>query len=81
MGAGVLLLVVGAILAFAVQDHVPAINLPVVGLILMIAGAGIIAYARHGEQHERRIRRVEETGDPVHPTQVTEEVIREQDRH
>ncbi len=81
MGIGVLLMVVGAILAFAVNDQVPAINIPVVGVILMVAGAAIIAYARHGEEHERRVRRVEETGDPMHPTHVTEEVIREQDRH
>ena len=81
MGIGVLLMVVGAILAFAVEDRVPAVNVPMVGVILMVAGAGIIAYARHGEERERRVRRVERTADPADPTHVTEEVIREHDRH
>jgi uncharacterized membrane protein len=77
----VLLMVVGAILAFAVEDNVPAIRLPIVGVILMIAGAAIIAYARHGEERERRVRRVEETADPDTPVHITEEIIREHDRH
>ncbi|WP_210506378.1 DUF6458 family protein [Naasia sp. SYSU D00057] len=43
LGAGIFLLAVGAILAFAVNVEVPGIDLTVVGYILMIAGAlGII---------------------------------------
>ncbi len=43
LGAGIFLLVVGAILAFAVNLEVPGIDLVTVGYILMIAGAvGII---------------------------------------
>lgn len=39
MGAGLLLIAVGAILRFAVQDSWEAVDLPTVGLILMIVGA------------------------------------------
>ncbi len=43
LGAGIFLLAVGAILAFAVNVEVPGIDLTTVGYILMIAGAvGII---------------------------------------
>lgn len=40
LGTGIALLVVGGILAFGISnDFVPAINLPVIGYILMAAGA------------------------------------------
>ena len=38
IGAGIFLMVVGGILAFAVQDSWDAVNLTVVGYILMLAG-------------------------------------------
>ena len=39
MGMGIVLLAVGAILRYAVEDQLSAIDIPTVGLILMIAGA------------------------------------------
>ncbi len=43
LGAGIFLLALGAILAFAVNVEVPWVDLTVVGYILMIAGAvGVI---------------------------------------
>jgi membrane-bound ClpP family serine protease len=83
MGVGMTLLIVGAILAFAVTDHVPNINLGVVGLILMVAGAIFIANARRGAQAERRVTRTEESDDPDTASRVVHEVIRERhdDRH
>ena len=41
IGAGVVLFVIGAILAFAVQDGISGIDLTVIGYICM--GAGVIA--------------------------------------
>ena len=38
MGTGLLLVAVGAILRFAVQDEIEAVNLETVGLILIIVG-------------------------------------------
>lgn len=38
IGASLFLIAVGAILAFAVTDHISGINLHVVGLILMLIG-------------------------------------------
>jgi hypothetical protein len=45
IGAGILLIVVGAILTFAVNATVSGINLDVVGWILMLAGAaGLVLF-------------------------------------
>jgi hypothetical protein len=41
IGVGIALLVVGAILSFAVRDNVPGVNLSMVGYICM--GAGVLA--------------------------------------
>ena len=55
MAPGIILVIVGAILAFAVRTDASAVDIQTVGLIFMIAGAAIIAYARR----EKRIREVE----------------------
>ena len=39
MGTGLVLFAIGAILRYAVKDSIEAIDLPTVGLILMIVGA------------------------------------------
>ena len=39
MGTGLVLIAIGAILRYAVQDSLDAVDLPTVGLILMIVGA------------------------------------------
>ena len=39
IGTSILLLAVGAILAFAVTDAIPGVDLTVIGYILMAAGA------------------------------------------
>jgi hypothetical protein len=39
MGTGVLLVAIGAILRYAVNDNIESIDLQTVGLILIIAGA------------------------------------------
>lgn len=52
LGTGIVLFVIGAILAFAVHVQVAWVNLQVVGYILMVAGAvgiilGIVLIATH----------------------------------
>ncbi len=39
MGIGIALLVIGAILSFAIRDSVPGVNLSIIGYICMGAGA------------------------------------------
>lgn len=55
MGAGITLVIVGAILAFAVRTDGEVVDIQTVGLIFMLAGAAIIAYARR----EKRTKEVE----------------------
>ena len=76
MGTGVFLLVVGAILAFAVKDGVPGINLTITGLILMIAGAGLVAHSRYSGEREKRVTLREDSPDADQP-RVVQEIIKE----
>ena len=79
MAPGVTLAVLGAILTFAVRTPSSAtINWQVVGVILMVAGAGLIWHARRGTTRERVVTRVERPVEP--PGQrgpVTETTVRE----
>ena len=69
MGGGMFLMVVGAILAFAVDDDVPGIDLGMTGLILMLAGAAAIAYARRGSERERTVTTTDAPFDAAAPTE------------
>ncbi|QWZ07064.1 hypothetical protein KRR39_16355 [Nocardioides panacis] len=80
MGAGLFLVVFGALLTFAVKDEMPNVNLAVAGLILMVAGAAVIAHARATAAKERVVTTREESGDPAVPTHVVEEIVRERRR-
>ena len=62
MGPGVVLAVLGAILAFAVRANTSVINLTVVGIILMVAGGGLIWHARKGSRRQRIVTREERPG-------------------
>lgn len=79
MGAGVTLAVLGAILAFAIRADPPGINLPIVGVILMVAGAALIVHSRRGSRHERVITRVEQPLDPTQPTHTVQQTIQERE--
>ena len=57
MAPGITLAVIGAVLTFAIRAQPSFIDLRVVGLILMIAGAVLIWQSRRGTVHERVITR------------------------
>jgi len=75
---GVFLLVLGAILTFAIDDDVPGIRLWVTGIIFMIAGVALILNARRTAERVRTETEkvVEDPDDPAHP-QVIERTFRE----
>jgi ABC-type proline/glycine betaine transport system permease subunit len=79
MGPGVALAVVGAILTFAVRAEPPGINLTVVGIILMVAGFGLIANARRGARRKRVVTRVEHPADPTAAPHTVQQTIQERD--
>jgi hypothetical protein len=45
IGVGIFLMVLGAILAFAVESNVPGINVKALGVILMLAGLVALFYS------------------------------------
>lgn len=68
-GGGIFLLVVGAILAFAVRDSIEAIDLTVVGYICMAAGALalIISLVANSQKNNTTHREVIERRDTTPP--------------
>ncbi|QNN51534.1 hypothetical protein [Nocardioides mesophilus] len=79
MGAGIALVVLGAILTFAVRGEAPGIDIQTVGVILIVAGAAVIAYARRDRVHEEEVVRVEEQTDPATSTHTVRETTTERD--
>ena len=55
IGVGIFLMVVGAILTFAIQDSWSAVNLSVVGVILMAAGVLGIVLSFYITNRRRRV--------------------------
>ena len=68
MGTGALLLAIGAILRFAVNDNIQSVELPTPGLILMIAGAATFAVGAIHEVIARRRLAVAAQGEPPGPS-------------
>ena len=66
MGIGVALLVIGAILSFAVKDSVPGVNLAMIGYICMGGGviALIMAVVANAQANRTRNTSVVEHRDP-----------------
>jgi uncharacterized membrane protein HdeD (DUF308 family) len=73
VGPGVVLLIVGAIFAFAVRNETPGIDIQTVGVIFMLGGVAVIVHARRGERREHHVTRIEESEDPDHPKHIYRE--------
>lgn len=74
---GITLLVIGAILAFAVRSDSSFVDLQIVGLIFMVAGAAIIAYFRRERHQKEIVTRVEHSDTGADPETVRETVTHE----
>jgi hypothetical protein len=79
VGAGVFLLVLGAILMFAVRGDTRVVDIQTVGLILAVAGAVIVWQARKGASRERQVTVVDDLSDPAKPVRTVHETVTEQD--
>lgn len=80
MEGGLVLVVFGAILTFAVRTESPNVDIQTVGLILMVAGGVIIWHKRRDDVREHKVIRVEESDDGPPKHTVTETVI-DRDKH
>lgn len=81
---GITLLVIGAILTFAVRADGSVVDIHVVGLIFMLAGAAIIAYysrERHRKQIVTRVQYNDGDGEPAETVRetITRETVYEGD--
>ena len=75
MGPGIVLLILGAILTFAVRGDTNFVNLHVVGVIFLIAG-GVLVYFGRNATRARKVTTVEDLSDPDRPVRtVSEEVV------
>lgn len=77
-GLGILLLVVGAVLAFASSLHVSGIDLPVVGWILMAGGLiaivlSLVLSRRRGITTQRVTQRDPLTGTEINDSRISPE--------
>jgi hypothetical protein len=79
MGLGIFLLILGAILTFAVRGDTSVVDLQVAGIILMVAGAVIVYLTRNGTIKMRTVRTVDDNSDPVRPVHTVYETVTEKD--
>jgi hypothetical protein len=73
------MVVLGAILAFAVRSEAPGVDIQTIGVILMLAGAAVVAHARRGTRHERTVTRVEDPLEPGAPRHTVREHTTDQE--
>lgn len=79
MGVGIFLVVVGAILAFAVRGDTNFVDIQVVGVILILGGIAAVWHARRGTTVEREVTEVEDLSNPRRPVRTTRESRTAQD--
>ena len=79
MGVGIFLLIVGAILAFAVRADTDVVDIQVVGLILILGGAAAVWHARRGSTAEREVTTVEDYSHPERRVRSVHESQTQQD--
>ena len=81
LGFSIVLLAVGAILTFAVHATVAGIDIRVVGVILMAAGAldlflTLVVLAPRGDRIVTTTQTIDSAPEPVGPQRVTEQEFR-----
>ena len=74
MGIGVFLIIVGAILTFAVRRDTAAVDLQIVGIILMLAGGAIVYFVRNARTIRETVT-TDDLSDPTRPVHIVHEEI------
>lgn len=75
MAPGITLVVLGAILAFAVRADSDVVNVQAVGVIFMLAGAAIIYYYSRERRRKQVVTRVQHNGEPGAPAETVRETV------
>jgi hypothetical protein len=81
VGAGLTLVVLGAIFTFAVRTDSEVVDLQVVGVILMLAGVAVMLHAKRTTVQESVVTHVEEGGDAEQHTTEERTVRRVHGEH
>ena len=79
MGPGIFLIVVGAVLTFAVRADTSAVDLQRMGLIFLVAGGVLVWHDRNGSRREREVTTVDDLSDPERPVHTVRETVSEHD--
>ena len=79
MGPGIFLIIVGAILTFAVRSEPSFLDLQVVGLIFLVVGGTLVYFGRNGATRARKVTTIEDRSDPDKPVQTVREEVMEDD--
>ena len=79
MGPGIFLIVVGAVLSFAVRADTEAVDLQTMGLIFLVAGGVLVWHDRNGSRRERETTVVEDHSDPDRTVHTVREEVTEED--
>ena len=79
MGPGIFLIIVGAILTFAVRSEPSFLDLQVVGLIFLVVGGTLVHVGRNGATRARTVTKVEDLSDPNRRVSRISEQVTEDD--
>ena len=75
MGPGIFLLVLGAVLAFAVRQDTPLLDLQVTGVIFMLAGGLLIYLSSRSRTRERSVVTRDDLSSSDHPLHEVHETV------
>ncbi len=79
MGPGIFLIIIGAILTFAVRSEPSWLDLQVVGLIFLVVGGILVYVGSSGASRSRKVTTVKDLSDPNKPVQTVREEVMEDD--
>ena len=79
MGPGIFLLVLGAVLAFAVRQDNPVLDVQVTGVIFMLAGSLLIYLSSRSRTRERRVVTRDDLSSPERPLHEVHETVVDRD--
>ena len=75
MGPGIFLLVLGAVMAFAVREDTPLLDVQVTGVIFMTAGALLVYLSSRSRTRERSVVATDDLSSPGHPVHSVHETV------
>jgi membrane protein implicated in regulation of membrane protease activity len=79
VGPGIFLIIIGAILTFAVRSEPSFLDLQVVGLIFLVVGGVLVHVGRSGATRARKVTTVQDLSDPNKPVRTVREEVMEDD--